>query len=733
MFRATALSVLCTLAALAAPEWRNIGPGGGGWIQSIQASRHDVNGLLVGCDVGGFYRSTNAGESYTIHNRGLEDYYVECIVEHPYKPGILYLGCLSGVYKSTDAGQSWTWLRQGFPPIQGYSWSAPIAALAIDPQESDTLYAGIGSPRHGKWGTGTIYKTADGGETWSRINAAGSLPEDAVVSSIAVHPKQNQHLLIATTRGVFRSDDGGKTWSASNTGLPHTDVRRLALCPAQPDTVYLTLSSIAGAEPWVGGVYRSTDGGKSWTARNHGLKQSVGGKKASINLTSWYDCLAVHPQDPDIAYVGGAGWVNAGLYQTIDGGENWRSVTNRGPEGNLDPGWITMWGPTVKCLAMSPLDPNTLYFGTSGMVYRTRDAGATWLQVYSRTLPDGRIQGTGLEVTCLHNIVPDPYVPDRVFFGFYDIGLLRSEDGGESFRRSVEGISPHAMTNSCFDIAFNPADPRDLWGAFGQWGSNQGVLAHSTDAGASWTMLPKDNGLPNARCRHLIRHGEILYAGLDEHGVYVSRDLGKSWQESNQGLSGRSIRALEPVPGRAGSFVCVLGSAGKDLGGVYRTDDQCRSWRKLSGDFPVGDAKKLRIAPSDPSRMYLTMRDRKVGDTPVPGGVYRSDDGGSTWEQVLRDRFAQGLAVHPNQPGTVLVGLNDHPYHDQCTGGGILGSQDGGKTWKSLNDDTLTVHQVTVLAFDPHDPARLFAGTGGNAAFVTRLTPAVWQQLPDAE
>jgi photosystem II stability/assembly factor-like uncharacterized protein len=717
----------------AAPTWRNIGPGGGGWIQSILASRHDANELLVGCDVGGFYRSTNAGESYTIHNQGLQDYYVECIVQHPFQANVLYLGCLSGVYKSTDRGQSWQWLREGFPPIHQYNWSAPIGALAIDPEEPDTLYAGIGSPRRQLWGTGTIYKTTDGGKTWARINQPGSLPKDAIVSSIAINPKQTQRLLAATSRGVFRSEDGGKTWVASNQGLPHTAIRRLALCVGQPETVYLTLASIAGAKPWVGGVYKSTDGGTTWAPRNHGLKQSVGPEKGSINLTSWYDCLAVHPQDPDILYVGGAGWVNAGLYQSIDGGANWRCVTNRGADGNFPRGWITMWGPTVKCLTMSRLDPNTLYFGTSGMVYRTRNAGATWQPVYSRTLPDGSIQGTGLEVTCLHNIMPDPRVADRVFFGFYDIGLLRSDNAGQSFRRIVSGISPHSMTNSCFDLAFEPTNPDKLWAAFGQWGSNQGVIAHSADNGANWTMLAKDCGLPNARCRHLLLRDGVLYAALDDHGVYLSRDRGASWQAGNQGLPILSIRSLQAVPGSKQSFLCVLGSKGKTLGGVFRSDDACQSWHKLSGDLPVGDAKNLQIAPTNPSIVYLAMRDRKVGDTPVPGGLYRSTDGGKAWEPVYRNHFVQGLAVHPTEPNTVLIGLNDHPYHDQCTGGGVLGSQDGGKTWKSLNDPSLTLLSVTVLRFDSRQPSRLFAGTGGNAAFVTELTPDVWQQLPVAK
>ncbi|NCU21808.1 hypothetical protein EOM89_14140, partial [Candidatus Falkowbacteria bacterium] len=254
-------------------------------------------------------------------------------------------------------------------------------------------------------------------------------------------------------------------------------------------------------------------------------------------------------------------------------------------------------------------------------------------------------------------------------FGFYDIGLLRSDDAGQTFRRGVQGV-PHALNNSCFDLAFDPEQPDRLWGAFGQWGSNQGILAQSADAGMTWAPLPAESGLPNARCRRLIRQGNALLAALDEHGVYASGDLGRTWQAANEGLPTTTIQALQPVPGMAQAFVCALGSKGKELGGIYRSDDGCGSWQRISGGFPVGDVKSLAIAPSDPQVLYLDMRDQQVSDLPVPGGVYRSDDGGATWKQVLRNHFVQGLAVHPTQPKTVLAGLNDHPYHDQSTGGG---------------------------------------------------------------
>jgi hypothetical protein len=82
--------------------------------------------LFAGCDIGGFYRSTDGGKSYRIYNTGLRGYCPERIAPHPRDPNVIYLGCQSGVHKSTDRGRTWQWLREGFEPKQRYRWSAPI-------------------------------------------------------------------------------------------------------------------------------------------------------------------------------------------------------------------------------------------------------------------------------------------------------------------------------------------------------------------------------------------------------------------------------------------------------------------------------------------------------------------------------------------------------------------------------------------------------------------------------
>ena len=595
------------------PAWRNLGPGGGGWIQSICAGPHDANELFVGCDVGGFYRSADGGRSYSIRNAGLQDYWVECIAPHPRDANVIYLGCESGVYKSSDRGQSWRWLRDGFPPKGRYRWTAPIGALLIDPKAPETLYAGIGRPRLRDYGAGAVFKTTDGGAHWARINEAGSLPANAWISDLLLDPRGSGHLYLACQHGVFQSRDAGKTWKPTVEGLPHGHARRLALCRERPEVIYLTVRATAGRQPWQGGVYKSTDGGNRWRPCLDGLAQRVSKPGEAEQKTFNYDRLAVHPRNPDISYVGGLGWGNHRMYKTTDGGRRWKSITNI-----ADPGWITFNAASVTCLSMSPFDPDVLYWGSSMHVFRTSDGGATWRQRYCRQLADGRFRGTGLEVTCMLNVFVHPGDPKRLYFGYADLGLLVSTDAGSTFRRSVEGID-RRFREGPLAMAFDPADAEHCWAAFG-WRSTSGrggVVAESTDGGRTWRQVgtPK-TGLPAGLHRALLvdpassRQARRLLTIATGHGVYSSEDGGHTWGASNNGIAAPgSVRDLVAHPTRKGVYWCVTSGA---PAAVYRTDDGARTWRRAGRDLRAGTVCQLVVAASDARRMYLTARSRYV-------------------------------------------------------------------------------------------------------------------------
>jgi len=712
--------------------WRNVGPGGGGWIQSIACDPARENVLHVGCDVGGYYRSDDGGLTYAIHSTGLRDYFIEAIAVSPTDPHIILLGAEGGIYKSSDDGRTWRWIRQGFPPPQRYSFSAPIGALAFDPSDPNVLYAGVGRPRWGKDGQGRIYRSGDCGESWSVCTPPGTLPDRAIVSDIEAARGEQPHVLAATDQGIYRSDDGGQTWAKSSNGLPHDDVLELAISPSRPNVAYATLRTTArDGQPWNGGVVRSEDGGRTWELRAEGLPKRVGKSTEASEMTSCRKEIVVDPTDSDIAYVGDTAWVSAGVYKTIDGGRHWESCGYRRPgEGAFaDYGWITDWGPTVECLTISPVNPKRLYFGTGGQILATDDAGSTWRQRYCRMLPDGRFTGTGLEVTCLSGTVFDPHQAGRIYFGYFDIGLLISEDGGATFRRSRQGMKHYG---NCFTVVPDPDDPNVLWATTGQWASNQGDVCRSRDRGLTWEVVGKpETGLPEGQTKVLVldpkspkgsRHLTVTCGG---HGVYRSIDGGERWACINGDLPAEAagaVRGMVVDPADARHIRLALGGSPVKGSGIYETTDGGTTWRKVSASTDLADIHDFDADPKDFRTLYVCQRelyDREV-NPPVmrPGGLYKSADGGVTWARIFDYHFVSCLTVSPLDSRVLHLGTTDHPYHDDSIAAGVFKSKDGGVTWRSENTG-LTSLQISSISVAPADDgtAQVIVGTGGNGAF----------------
>ena len=306
-------------------EWRLSGPGGGGWIEAIAFDPADPNTLYVGCDVGGFYVSTDLGRTFEVRNNGLRNYFVESIAVDPRDSRIILLGTEGGIYRTDDGGRNWQWVREGFPPVQRWSFSAPIGAVVFDPQDPRVAYAGIGRPRNGGGGQGAVYRSDDGGASW-RNTSAGQLPASACVGDIELKPGDSRTVLVATDNGIYRSDDAGQTWRSSSAGLPHLYVEELAFAPSAPDVVYASLHTTARqGQAWDGGVFRSDDAGRTWRAVNgEGMPKRLGAAEQPYQMTSGIQELCVDPRDADTVYAGSTAWVSSSVYKTTDAGKTWQ-------------------------------------------------------------------------------------------------------------------------------------------------------------------------------------------------------------------------------------------------------------------------------------------------------------------------------------------------------------------------------------------------------------------------
>jgi len=685
--------------------WRCVGPGGGGYIKSLAWSRHSERRLFAGCDVGGFFISEDAGRTWEARNRGLYNMYVSAIDEDPRSPDTLLLGSPGGIYKSTDCGLAWREIRRGLPPVWGGGHSLSIAAFA---RTDDAVYAAVARVGEPKGAPGGIWKSTDGGESWAMVVASG-LDDRTAIFDFDVRPGNPREMLVSTADGMRLSEDGGVTWRRSNEGLPaHRRTERFARCKSHPDIVYLTLRQKGGESPWSAGVYRSDDGGRTWKARNAGLPQGVGKPGEGDNFACWFGDVTVDAVDPDRVCVFGATWVCTGCWKTTDGGRSWtRSFPNR------PTGWIGFWGQATRYAVSSPIDGNRIAFATGGGVVATSDGAASWYSAYGTDV-DGALPGSGLEVTCLHEIIPSRHQHGRFYLGYWDIGLLVTDDDGRTLRRCVAGI-PGKYRNSCFSVAEAPDDPRIVFAGFGEWGGGgSGIVARSEDGGVSWNPCTNAaNGWVCGPPRDLVvlgtrQDGYRVLTANGQAGLLMSRDGGGTWKAPVGFSEAGRVRALAALPDRIYAGATVSSDDGS---AVFVRSRGEAVWRRIT-------PKELRIGPlrhlaAEGNRILISAR----GDARRPGGAWLSTDAGETWRQVLADGFVEIAKI---VDGVLYASLQDHPWHDHSVGGGLIRSRDDGATWTVLDGPGLQNWNVSALAISPADRQTLWVGTAGNSVYVGR-------------
>ncbi len=718
-----ALGVFVALVSPVGAEWQSIGPGGGGWLWSLAVAPDEAGTVYVGCDVGGVYRSSDHGKSWRMLNRGLGNRYVQAFAIDPAHPSVVYAGTRGGVYKSLDRGEHWTMKRNGFPKIETWGISAPVAAVALDPGDSAHVLAGIGEPRTGRMKEGRlggIYVSRDGADKWQLIAGPEELRQ-AQVYSIVFAADAPRTVLAATSSGVFRSADGGTTWARSSDGLPVRRALEIAGDGERAGTFYVTFSDAAAK---TGGVAKSTNYGRSWEVVK------------SASRRGWeYWRIVADSQHADTVYAAERG--GAGIFKTTDGGATWARITR---DDNVRSAWFGR-GLNATALAIDPRDPRRLYYANDMDIYGTADAGETWEQIATDLVraaspaEPALWRGRGIETTCSSSVAVAPGCPNLVYLGYWDTGLWRSTDGGRTLSWATQWMGYGKA-------AAIVADPTRPWRAWLSYGGNRGPhrIWRTDDYGRDWRLVGyEDTGLPTGAIFGLTldpgspAERRTLYAPVVGQGLYRSEDGGETWARLGRGPGGNlqfTNLALDPSnPNRVFLGLRYGRKDGKLLpGGVWRSENAGRSWKRV-GDIP--ERPRVVIAPSEPRVVYVAERDySSVGR----GGVYRSTNGGDTWE-LRAEKLDEGwgniqrtyigaLAVDRRDAKVVYATSVDENYDLNC-GKGVFVSRDGGKTWRSRNEG-LTHFNVHNLLIDPNDPERLYAGTGGNGFFR-------WGPAPEAK
>ncbi len=650
------------------------------------------------------------------------------IAVHPTDGNVVYAGAAEGgVLRTDDGGQSWTPLFDDQPAIS-------IGALAIDPANPDVVYAGTGEVNPGGGGVAYggvgLFRSVNGGATWESLG----LEESAAIGRIRVDPTDSDRIFVAVMgrlweespeRGVYRTTDGGATWDRVLHTSDRTGCVDLVMRPDDPDVLYAAMwERLRQPESYdYGGpgcaVYRTLDGGGTWTLVAGGLPApDGGGGRIGLSLCA---------SDPDVmhaVYADRIGYFD-GLYRSTDGGFTW-SRTNDGSLsdvfasygwwfGNVrthptDPNRIFVLGlPFYRstngggsygnasdsmhvdhhALAFGPGANPVMYAGNDGGVYRSTNGGSAWTK-----LPD-------LPVTQAYRIALDANNPNACYIGAQDNGTLRTLTGQADDWDHIYG-------GDGFQPLVHPESSNRVWAEY-QYGN----LAYSSNQGGSWTGATGGvsgadrfnwNTLhvqdPTDADRRYFGTNRLYRSTGNTSWTAISPDLtggpGQQGGQVNGTLTTASVSAPDPD---------VIWT-GSDDGLVHVTTNGGGSWTEVSQDLPVRWITSVRADPFVRETAYVTISGFRWSESIAH--VYRTDNLGAVWFAIdgnLPDAPANEILPDPGQPDRFFV----------ATDLGVYETANGGATWHALGAGLPNV-VVTSLALNATN-RDLFAGTYGRSVF----------------
>jgi photosystem II stability/assembly factor-like uncharacterized protein len=717
--------------------WRIIGPGGGGTTKKPLISPHDPKVVVEGCDMTGAYLTRDGGESWRMFSLGAPP---SAFAFDPKDPAVIY-AATAALWRSEDAGRTWTmvypdpgkntvvhaWtdhadfvITTDDPAYAGSGRDVDVHAVVVDPLDTRHLVMAVNSadsPRPGAGAGGTVravaesgvYEATNGG--WKRYDAPA--PGGIVSASFGIDALASRTLLYVTTPvtagasgpvgGLSVSEDGGHTWRSANGAL---------LAASSGFGAGEAWGGAQGSRPTLGPVAASAQKGLVAYAGLRGLRRSADGPKFN------------------------------GIAKTIDGGRTWSVVHEEAdrPSSNLEPSWIekraptdgySIWFDSPYDLAVAPSDPDVCFVTDLFRTYRTVDGGKTWAQVNSARRGEGQWVSRGLDVTNSYGIHWDPRDAKRVFISYTDIGLFRSEDGGETWTSSVEGV-PLRWRNTTYWVTFDPEVPGLMWGAFSathdlprpkMWRRTdpdkfQGGVGVSRDGGLTWERA--GTGMPESSTTHVLvdpsspKGRRTLYACGFGRGVYKSSDNGQTWTAKNAGLVGPQPFAWRLTRGDDGTLYLVVarrserGEIGDARdGALYKSTDGAEHWTRLSLPEGTNGPNGLAVDPKDPRRLYLAAWGRATPGGDTGGGILVTTDGGQSWKSVLPGyQHVYDVTVDPRNPAVLYAsGFDQSAFR----------SSDRGETWTRIRGFNFKWgHRVIP---DPRDPTQIYVTTYGGSVW----------------
>ncbi len=636
-------------------------------------------------------------------------------------PKLYYVGSAGGgVWKSANGGQTWD-------AVFADQAVAATGAVTIDPTDNNIVWVGTGedNPRNDvSYGDG-VYKTADGGKTWTKAGLAGTKQ----ISRILVDPANHNHVIVGAQgdlfndsqdRGVYVTDDGGKTWSKTLFVGPQSGVSDLAMDVQHPNVVYAGIWQFQ-RRPWTftsggadDGLYKSTDGGRTWTKlTDHGLptdtigriaiavapsdgnrvyaiiesKQGIlwrsddGGKTWQMTSNDtlvdqrpfYFTHIAVDPKNPDKVYA-----VSESTSVSTDGGKKFKAIAD-----SVHVDFHAIW--------IAPNDPNRLILGEDGGYALTVDGGANWF--FSANLPIAQIYRVGLsnenpywvcvglqdnngwcapsntqDPSGIQNkawisvaggdgewTVPDPSDPNFIWAdsenGVITVANKQTKDGW--FVQPYLQLAAEAFDNRKAKVRWNWESPI----AFAPWNPHIGwiggnVLFQTTDRGLHWTIISPDL-TRNVKAHQAPSGGPIthdvsgaeesdtildiegsklhngeIWVGTDDGLVQLTLDGGKHWKNVTPpgGAEYGRYASISPSTIADGTAYAINDGhyTGDNAPYVFVTHDLGKHWTKITNGLPADEWARGIVAD---------IHNRNIAYLGTEEGVWITFDGGSKWEK----------------------------------------------------------------------------------------------------